>query len=157
MSGFSTKAFRQLLLARYPPERDGTDEPRVSFRELSRAIRDECDVSISSTYLNDLYRGTKANPSAAHLVALARFFGVSVDSLTDYAATREATRQRRGVEQLAEVFRGFPEVEAVLLRGGPLTSAQQEAVMRVLYEQVAQVLDSEGTGDEGGRQTWGDE
>src|SRR6201996_1184590 len=48
-----------------------------SCQEVADAIRDEGGPTISATYLWQLRKGLRDNPTRNHLAALARFFGVS--------------------------------------------------------------------------------
>jgi transcriptional regulator with XRE-family HTH domain len=48
-----------------------------SYQEVADAIRAEGGPTISATYLWQLRKGLRDNPTRNHLAALARFFGVS--------------------------------------------------------------------------------
>jgi transcriptional regulator with XRE-family HTH domain len=48
-----------------------------SYQEIADAIRAEGGPTISATYLWQLRKGLRDNPTKNHLAALARFFGVS--------------------------------------------------------------------------------
>jgi transcriptional regulator with XRE-family HTH domain len=48
-----------------------------SYQEVADAIRSEGGPTISATYLWQLRKGLRDNPTRNHLAALARFFGVS--------------------------------------------------------------------------------
>jgi transcriptional regulator with XRE-family HTH domain len=48
-----------------------------SYQEVAEAIRAEGGPTISATYLWQLRKGLRDNPTRNHLAALARFFGVS--------------------------------------------------------------------------------
>lgn len=53
------------------------DREEYSFEEVASAIRDRGGPTVSATYLWQLRKGLRDNPTKKHLEALADFFGVS--------------------------------------------------------------------------------
>jgi transcriptional regulator with XRE-family HTH domain len=53
------------------------DKPEYSFEDVASAIRDSGGPTISATYIWQLRKGMRDNPTKRHLEALAGFFGVS--------------------------------------------------------------------------------
>ncbi|WP_194904793.1 helix-turn-helix domain-containing protein [Catenulispora rubra] len=66
------------------------DRGPFSYKEVEVAINEAAgEKVISSAYIWQLRKGERTNPSAVHLAALAKFFGVRVDYFTsDEVATR---------------------------------------------------------------------
>lgn len=62
------------------------DRGEFSFEEVAEAIRARGGPTISATYLWQLRRGLRDNPTKKHLEALAGFFGVSPAYFFDEAA-----------------------------------------------------------------------
>ena len=80
--------------------------------------------SISASYLWQLRKGKKTNPTMRHVESLGRFFGVSVDYFSDdeVANRVEAQLAELKLEQqrLAEIA-GRDSVKLIALRAGELT------------------------------------
>jgi transcriptional regulator with XRE-family HTH domain len=84
----------------------------------------ELGEPISSSYLWQIRKGKKLNPSMWHAESLARFFGVSVDYFSkDDVADRvqaQLAELKREQERLAEIASRDP-VKLMALRAGELT------------------------------------
>ena len=63
-----------------------------SYEEVASAIRDR-GVTISHTYIWQLRKGVRDNPTKRHLEALAEFFGVSAAYFLDGDAARRIDEQ----------------------------------------------------------------
>src|SRR5690349_178372 len=63
-----------------------------TYEEVASAIR-ERGVMISHTYIWQLRKGARDNPTLRHLEALAEFFGVSPSYFFDEAASRRIDEQ----------------------------------------------------------------
>ncbi len=70
--------------------RDGGE---VSYEEVARDLRAKGGPTISATYLWQLRTGRRANPTKAHLEALADFFGVSPAYFFDEATAARVDAQ----------------------------------------------------------------
>jgi transcriptional regulator with XRE-family HTH domain len=93
--------------------RDGGE---YSFEEVAEALRDRGGPTISGTYLWQLRKGIRDNPTKRHLEALADFFGVSPAYFFDDAAA-----ERIGAElALLAALRDAP-VRRLALRASGLS------------------------------------
>ena len=90
-----------------------------TYREVAQAINDaDAGTTISASYLWQLRRGDKDNPTIRHVEALARFFGVPPSYFLDDAAAGEITAQ---LELLAAMRDS--EVREIALRASDLSDA----------------------------------
>ncbi|MGH3739562.1 MAG: helix-turn-helix domain-containing protein [Micromonosporaceae bacterium] len=90
-----------------------------TYREVAQAINDADDgMTISASYLWQLRRGDKDNPTIRHVEALAKFFGVPPSYFLDDAAAGEITAQ---LDLLAAMRDS--EVREIALRASDLSDA----------------------------------
>jgi len=113
-------------------ERDGRE---YSNEHVASAIRSASGVTISQSYIWQLRKGKKDNPTLKHVQALADFFGVPAayffdDGVTDRVskqlATLEAERQRRALNANRE------DVRLMTMRAGELSNERRRQVMDLL-------------------------
>lgn len=111
------------------------DGREYSNEYVASAIRDASDVTISQSYIWQLRKGKKDNPTLKHLQALANFFGVPAayffdDRVTDRVSTQlaalEAERQRRAVNADRE------DARVMAMRAGELSDERRKQVMDLL-------------------------
>ncbi|AYY13000.1 XRE family transcriptional regulator [Actinobacteria bacterium YIM 96077] len=99
-----------------------------TYREVAQAINDSPDdVTISASYLWQLRKGGKVNPSVRHLEALARFFGVPTRWLLGDDDADEVTSQ---LELLAAMRDA--DVREIALRASGLSDAALQMVKNVV-------------------------
>jgi transcriptional regulator with XRE-family HTH domain len=67
--------------------------PPFSNAEVAAALQREGGPTVSATYLWQLRRGLRANPTKAHLEALARYFGVSPSYFFDESSSADIDGQ----------------------------------------------------------------
>lgn len=116
----------------------GEREP--SNARVASAIREECGVEISHTYIWMLRNGQRANPTMRHLEGLAWYFGVDPNYFfnTDRAAeidkelTLLATLRDRGVRNVALRTAGAsgPTRQAIERFAEAATEADQQSLWR---------------------------
>lgn len=113
----------------------GRDGREYSNEHVASAIRDASDVTISQSYIWQLRKSKKDNPTLKHLQALADFFGVPAayffdDEVTDRVSAQlaalEAERQRRAVNADRE------EARLMAMRAGELSDERRKQVMDLL-------------------------
>lgn len=73
-----------------------------SLHEVAKAINDEGEVKISSSYLSQLRSGQKTNPSAAAVAAMARFFRIRTDYFFDAAYADDIDRDLENLAALRD-------------------------------------------------------
>ena len=116
-----------------------TVQPRnrgeYSFEEAAEAIRAQGGPTISATYLWQLRKGIRDNPTKKHLEALADFFGVSPAYFFDDAA---ATRIEAELDLLM-ALRDTP-VRQLALRATGLSPES----LRAINEMIERVRQLEG-------------
>ncbi|MGH6918750.1 MAG: helix-turn-helix domain-containing protein [Geminicoccaceae bacterium] len=99
-----------------------------TYREVAQAINDaDAGTTISASYLWQLRRGDKDNPTIRHVEALARFFGVPPSYFLDDAAAGEITAQ---LELLAAMRDGG--VREIALRASDLSDAALKMIKGVI-------------------------
>lgn len=96
-----------------------------THEEVARAIRDR-GVSISHTYIWQLRRGVRDNPTKRHLEGLAQFFGVPVTYFFDDDTSAVDTQL-----ELLVALRDR-SVRAVALRSAGLSANALKAIMGVI-------------------------
>lgn len=101
------------------------DRGEYSFEEVAAAIRAE-GVTISHTYLWQLRKGLRDNPTKRHLEALAQFFGVQASYFLD-----EDTSAVDAQLELLVALRD-QSVRAVALRTAGLSPAGLKAIMGMI-------------------------
>lgn len=112
--------------------RDGGEH---SFEEVAEAIRAKGGPTISATYLWQLRKGIRDNPTKRHLEALAGFFGVPPAYFFDEAETERINSELA----LLTALRDTP-VRQIALRANGLSARSLEAIA----EMVDRVRELEG-------------
>jgi transcriptional regulator with XRE-family HTH domain len=110
-----------------------------SYEEVAAAIRAD-GVMISHTYVWQLRKGLRDNPTKRHLEALAQFFGVSPAYFLDDEAARTIDAQ---LEMLGALRDGG--VRSVALRAVGLSESSLKAI-QAMIEQARRI---EGLPDDG--------
>lgn len=119
------------LFARYTP-RNGQE---YSNEQVAAAISARGQVKISQSYIWQLRKSKKDNPTYKHLQALAGFFGVPVSYFFDDAMTDrvEAQLERLRSEQLRlNEIAGSTDVQLMAMRAGELSPRRRRLVMDLL-------------------------
>lgn len=99
-----------------------------SYREAAQAINNAgSGTTISASYLWQLRRGDKDNPTIRHVEALAKFFGVPPSYFLDDTAADEITAQ---LELLAAMRDS--EVREIALRASDLSDAALKMIKNVI-------------------------
>jgi len=104
-----------------------------SFEEVAEAIRRQGGPTISATYLWQLRRGLRDNPTKKHIEALADFFGVPPAYFFDDEAMARVDAE---LELLTALRDGG--VRQVALRAAGLSAASLDAI-RDMVERVRQL------------------
>ena len=122
------KLNRLFATVRPDPAREYSNE------HVAAAIR-ATGVSISQSYIWQLRKGRKTNPTLRHLQALAEFFGVPTAYFVDDATTDRITEQLNvlAAEQarLHEASQGS-DVKLMAMRAGQLSQEHRKQVMDLL-------------------------
>jgi transcriptional regulator with XRE-family HTH domain len=105
-----------------PPGRQG----EYSYQEVAEGIRD-LGIAISHTYVWQLRRGARANPTKRHLEGLAAFFGVPVSYFFDDAVANQIESELGLVRALRD-----SNVRSVALRIADLTPASVDTVKEIV-------------------------
>lgn len=121
------------------------DREEYSFEEVASAIRDRGGPTVSATYLWQLRKGLRDNPTKKHLEALADFFGVSPAYFFDDEA---AARIEAELDVLAALRDA--SVRQIALRAFGL-SAQSLAAIAEMVERVRQLEGLPDTEADGAR------
>lgn len=98
-----------------------------SYQEIADAIRAEGGPTISATYLWQLRKGLRDNPTKNHLAALARFFGVSPAYFFDDDAAEVVDAQLSLLAAMRDA-----SVRTVALRAAGLSVESLAAVQVVI-------------------------
>lgn len=99
-----------------------------TFREVAQAINDAPDgTTISASYLWQLRRGEKDNPTIKHIESLAKFFGVPASYFLDEDASAEVAAQ---VDLLAAMRNN--DVREIALRASDLSDAALHMIRNVI-------------------------
>ncbi|ORB73292.1 helix-turn-helix domain-containing protein [Mycobacterium scrofulaceum] len=93
-------------------------QPVLSNAAAAEAITEKTGVSISPAYLWQLRSGLKANPTVAHLRAIAEFFGVSASYLIDAEVDEHLEAQLELLQALRDAG-----VRDLAMRASGLTDA----------------------------------
>ena len=94
-----------------------------SHEEVASAIRDRGGPTISATYLWQLRKGLRDNPTMRHLEALAGFFGVAPAYFFDDEAARKIDSELELLASIRDV-----SVRQVALRASGLSAESLEAI-----------------------------
>ncbi len=119
------------LFAHYVP-RDGQE---YSNEQVAASISARGEVKISQSYIWQLRKSKKDNPTYKHLQALAGFFGVPVSYFFDDAITDRVAQQleklRSEQVRLNEIA-GSSDVQLMAMRAGELSPHRRRLVMELL-------------------------
>ena len=119
------------LFAHYTP-RDGQE---YSNEQVAAAISARGEVKISQSYIWQLRKSKKDNPTYKHLQALAGFFGVPVSYFFDDAVTDRVDQQLEKLRfeqvRLNEIA-GTSDVQLMAMRAGELSPQRRRLVMDLL-------------------------
>jgi transcriptional regulator with XRE-family HTH domain len=116
-----------------------------SFEEVAEGIRARGGPTVSATYLWQLRRGLRDNPTKKHLEALADFFGVS----PSYFFDEEAAKRIDAELDMLAALRDSP-VRQIALRAVGL-SAESLATIADMVERVRQLEGIPEPGEQSGR------
>lgn len=115
------------------------DRPEYSTEEVARLIAQRGGPTISGTYIWQLKKGVKDNPTKRHLEALASFFGVDASYFFD-----EEQGRRIGAELELVAAMRESGVHSMALRAAGLSPRSIDAI-RNMIESARQI---EGLEDE---------
>jgi transcriptional regulator with XRE-family HTH domain len=119
------------LFAHYRP-RHGQE---YSNEQVAAAISARGEVKISQSYIWQLRKSKKDNPTYKHLQALAGFFGVPVSYFFDDEVTDRVDQQldKLRSEQLRlNEIAGSSDVQLMAMRAGELSPQRRRLVMELL-------------------------
>jgi transcriptional regulator with XRE-family HTH domain len=106
-----------------------------SNEQVATAISARGEVTISQSYIWQLRKSKKDNPTYKHLQALAGFFGVPISYFFDDEVTDrvEAQLVKLRSEQLRlNEIAGTSEVQLMAMRAGELSPRRRKLVMELL-------------------------
>jgi transcriptional regulator with XRE-family HTH domain len=110
-----------------------SDKGEYTHEEVASALREAGGPTISATYVWQLRKGIRDNPTKHHLEALAKFFGVAPSYFFDEEAAQQIDAE---LELLMAMRRG--SVRSVALRAAGLSDGSLEAI-RAIIEQARQI------------------
>lgn len=105
-----------------------------SNEQVATAIG-EAGVAISQSYIWQLRKNKKGNPTLKHLQALADFFGVPAAYFFDDAVTDRVEGQlaiMKAEQERLDTAVGSSEVKLMAMRAGELSPARRKQVMDLL-------------------------
>jgi transcriptional regulator with XRE-family HTH domain len=116
-----------------------------TFDEVASALRDAGGPTISATYVWQLRKGIRDNPTKRHLEALATFFGVS----PSYFFDEEAAERIEAELGLLTALRDS-SIRSVALRSAGLSPNTLDAIRAVIENarRLEGLPDDEQSGDE---------
>ena len=118
------------------------DRGEYSFEEVAEAIRQRGGPTISATYLWQLRKGLRDNPTKKHLEALSEFFGVPVSDFFDDEAAARIDAQLDLLAALRDA-----QVQHIALRAAGLSPESMHAIAETI-ERMRQLEGlPEATGD----------
>ena len=101
-----------------------------TYREVAQAINDaESGTTISASYVWQLRRGEKDNPTIRHIEAMARFFGVPPSYFLDDQAAADIAAQ---LELLASMRDN--DVREIALRASDLSPAALKMIRNLIED-----------------------
>jgi transcriptional regulator with XRE-family HTH domain len=101
-----------------------------TYREVAQAINDaDSSTTISASYVWQLRRGEKDNPTIRHIEAMARFFGVPPSYFLDEQAAADITAQ---LELLASMRDN--DVREIALRASDLSPAALKMIKNLIED-----------------------
>lgn len=112
--------------------RDGQE---YSNEQVAAAITARSEVKISQSYIWQLRKSKKDNPTYKHLQALAGFFGVPVSYFFDDEVTDRVDQQLdrlRSEQQRLNKIAGSSDVQLMAMRAGELSPHRRRLVMELL-------------------------
>jgi len=111
------------------------DRGEYSFEEVAEAIRQRGGPTISATYLWQLRKGLRDNPTKKHLEALSDFFGVPVSYFFDEQAAARIDAQLDLLAALRDA-----QVQQLALRAAGLSPDS----LRAIADMIERVRNLEG-------------
>jgi transcriptional regulator with XRE-family HTH domain len=106
-----------------------------SNEQVAAAIRAQGEVTISQSYIWQLRKSKKDNPTCKHLQALAGFFGVPVSYFFDDEVTDQVNTQLellRSEQVRLNELAGRTDVQLMAMRAGQLSPHRRRLVMELL-------------------------
>jgi len=101
-----------------------------TYREVAQAINDtDTGTTISASYVWQLRRGEKDNPTIRHIEAIAKFFGVPPSYFLDEQAAADITAQ---LELLASMRDN--DVREIALRASDLSPAALKMIKNLIED-----------------------
>ncbi|GIH26572.1 XRE family transcriptional regulator [Acrocarpospora phusangensis] len=125
----------RLFRSVHPPDRG-----EYTFEEVAAALRAEDGPTISATYVWQLRKGIRDNPTKRHLEALAKFFGVPPAYFFDETATERIDAELALLNAMRDA-----SVRQIALRAAGLSPKSLNAIT----EMVERVRELEGLSDDG--------
>ncbi|GGM81747.1 hypothetical protein GCM10012275_60460 [Longimycelium tulufanense] len=122
-----------------------------SNEHVASAITAKGEVTISQSYIWQLRKGHKDNPTVKHLHALAGFFGVPVSYFFDDEVTDRVNEQLetlKAEQDRLNELRGSSEVQVMAMRAGQLSPER-----RRLVKELLEVVYREQQAERGNRRT----
>ena len=101
--------------------------PPFSNAEVATALEHGGGPTVSATYLWQLRKGLRANPTKAHLEALARFFGVNPSYFFDESSEADIEGQLARLAVLRD-----DGVRAIALRSSGLSEGSLQAIQGIV-------------------------
>ena len=98
-----------------------------THEEVAAALREAGGPTISATYVWQLRKGIRDNPTKHHLEALANFFGVSPSYFFDEQAAKQIDEELQLLMALRDA-----SVKSIALRAVGLSDVSLEAVRSIL-------------------------
>ena len=95
--------------------------------EVATALQGTGGPTVSATYLWQLRKGLRSNPTKAHLEALARFFEVSPSYFFDETSAADADAQLALIAAMRDAG-----VRAIALRSAGLSEASLDAIQTLV-------------------------
>lgn len=109
------------------------DKGEFTHEQVASALREAGGPTISATYVWQLRKGLRENPTKHHLEALADFFGVSPSYFFDEAAAEKIDAELALLTALRDT-----SVRAMALRASGLSAGTLEAI-RAIIEQARRI------------------
>jgi transcriptional regulator with XRE-family HTH domain len=132
----------------------GSGQREFSNEQVAAEIGSTSGVSISQSYIWQLRKGKKDNPTLKHLQALADFFGVPAAYFFDDEVTARVNQQLKMLQEeqaRRELNADHEQVALMAMRAGELSSERRRQVMDLLdvvyrLEQAEQRSSNESKG-----------
>lgn len=104
-----------------------------SNEDVARGLADQSGVTISQSYIWQLRKGKKENPTLRHLKALADFFGVPAAYFFDDEVTDRIEEQLAALAAAqAKINEEDSQARLMAMRAGELSPARRRQVMELL-------------------------